>query len=388
MRAFFKSSGRRLRAGWFLPLALLALPQCAQILGVEDWQPGPFPHNDVIMCDIRVSPPASPNDCATQQEKIDLKSLAQAAVMLVEGQNNSAMLDFSPASIIQCPNNLPKKVTFHGPFPDGLSLCVNCAAQIPSAYPDSNAACRSRCIDLVSQSPPNLLLGLTPQQFCSANAHVSTNFIEPCFANACNNPSFVDPRRNQEIVKWAFMDGASILGADGNSLKKDTTTAQGKPYDAGAASDPGQLITTGDGWVEFEANENTKGHAIGVASGLADTDSSLNDIDFAVVLEGDQKLYISVKGIKLNGGDAFRTYNAGDRFRVRFTDDNNDAPHTATMSVTQVTTIPCLPGTHCLEDGIFVQEFNDPHPLYPLRVDASFNEGDAQLTNVTMVRIK
>ncbi len=404
MRALLKSTGRRLSTGWLWPFVLLALPYCAlDTRGLPGggggdgsspppapaFEPGSNPH-DAIMCDIRVPPPL--DDCATAQD-MNLYSMSRAAVMLVEGQNASVLLDFSPSVTSQCPNNSPKKVAFWAPFPDGLTLCINCASQIPAVYPDNNAACVAKCTDLINSIPPNLLPASLDGQpsFCNDNAHVSTNFKDPCFPNACNNPNFIDPRKSQELIKWASFVDTSALGTDLTSLKKDTPTAPGKPYDAGAASDPGQLITTGDGWVEFEANENTKGHTIGLSTGLADTDPSLNDIDFAVVLEGDLNLYIYANGIKLNGGgpnQSFRqNYQPGTRYRVHVT-DNNDIPHTGTISVTEVTTKPCPDGQKCLEGTIFNQDANDQHPSYPFRVDASFNEGDAQLTNVKLVRIR
>jgi hypothetical protein len=78
------------------------------------------------------------------------------------------------------------------------------------------------------------------------------------------------------------------------------------------------------------------------------------------------------------------TYNAGDRFRVRAT-DNNDDPHTATITYTKLTA-PCTPGTVCAEVQIGSQ--TAPSPSYPLQVDASLRDEGATLTNVTVVRIR
>ena len=88
------------------------------------------------------------------------------------------------------------------------------------------------------------------------------------------------------------------------------------------------------------------------------------------------------------------TYNAGDRFRVRVTDNNDLLPHTATITYTRLTApcTPAPPGTAppgvlvCPEIQIGSQTASSPS--YPLRVDASLNQLGATLTNVTLVRIK
>ena len=88
-------------------------------------------------------------------------------------------------------------------------------------------------------------------------------------------------------------------------------------------------------------------------------------------------------GNDFNG--SYGTYNAGDRFRVRVTDNNDLLPHTATITYTRLTA-PCTPGTVCTEVQIGSQ--NAQSPSYPLRVDASLRDEGATLTNVTFVRIQ
>ena len=60
MRSFVKSIGPRARAGWFLPLLLLALPNCAlQVGGLTNpdaFDGGPQPESSAIMCDIPKAP--------------------------------------------------------------------------------------------------------------------------------------------------------------------------------------------------------------------------------------------------------------------------------------------------------------------------------------------
>jgi len=61
--------------------------------------------------------------------------------------------------------------------------------------------------------------------------------------------------------------------------------------------------------------------------------------------------------------------------------DNHDG--TATISYSRFHA--CTPGPLCTED-VFYTSLQTPN--YPLRVDASFREQNATLTNVTLVRIQ
>jgi len=69
MREFLKSTSRRLPAGWFWPVILLALPNCAGLVGIDDWRPssgdpGDVPLTWAIMCDIPQNPDAVSITCA------------------------------------------------------------------------------------------------------------------------------------------------------------------------------------------------------------------------------------------------------------------------------------------------------------------------------------
>ena len=92
---------------------------------------------------------------------------------------------------------------------------------------------------------------------------------------------------------------------------------------------------------------------------------------------------LSDDGTGANG--SVSTYSAGDRFRVRATDNNDELPHTATITYTKLTA-PCTPGTICAEVQIASQTGSSPS--YPFRVDASLRNVGATLVNVTVVRIK
>lgn len=210
MRGISTSASRWLQAGWVLPMVLLALPNCAldtsgTIFGDEDpppplvFAPGPGPRLEAVMCDIPKAPNPRENGCAAGDES-DI-TFTSAAVALAEGRSNSLVLDFSAAAAGQC-NGQPKRVEFFGPFPDGLHVCLNCAAQIPTVYADAQAVCVAKCIDLVTQSQ----MVDDAAGYCQANARVSTNVNEICFTNACSsggvpNLPFTDPRRAQEPVK-------------------------------------------------------------------------------------------------------------------------------------------------------------------------------------------
>jgi len=143
MRSFVKSIGPRVRAGWFLPLLLLALPNCAlQVGGIANpdaFDAGPQPESSAIMCDIPKVPDPGSNGCATSTETGLGLSLAHAAVALAQGEQTSIGLDLSAAAEASC-GGLPKKMEFQGPWPDGYAVCLNCAKQIPGKYADANAA--------------------------------------------------------------------------------------------------------------------------------------------------------------------------------------------------------------------------------------------------------
>ena len=112
----------------------------------------------------------------------------------------------------------------------------------------------------------------------------------------------------------------------------------------------------------------------------------LNDISFSISLNYDGRIYIlegttQIIGPDLNG--SFGTYSAGERFRVSLTQSASD-PSAATLTFSRLTG-PCIPGNPCSEVVMSVQP-DVGH--YPFRVDASFREQFATLSDVRVVRIQ
>jgi hypothetical protein len=386
MRDFLKSGGRWLGAGWYWPLILLALPACAfQTNGIQNpnaFEPGTAPLTGEVMCDIpKPLFDGVQDDCATAADVADGLPAGSAAINLNTGINKTFALDFSQGSLNKCSGN-PTKTQFFGPFPAGLPVCLNCGQQIPTKYADPTAVCVAKCKELMSTG------GFEPSEgidsYCQTKAHISTNFASyMCFDHGCTNggtpdPSFVDPRRAPEQVKWTDTIGTV---ATGNTLSRNVATTGTKVEDFNAGAASVQIITKGDAWVEFEANDNMLSQVIGVRescddpTACADTDPSLNDIGFSIILNNDQQMYvIENPGVQVFG--PFTMYNAHDRFRVHVT-DNSDG--TATITYHQV-----MGGV----EGPPLFTHTGTNPKYPLRIDASFREYNATLANVTLMRIQ
>jgi hypothetical protein len=383
---------RRLQTGWFWPLVLLALPNCSlQTGGLGPplvLNRGALPHGDAVMCDIEKFQ-GSPRRCATAQDLANGIPLSSAAVALVTGQQSSVGLDYSSAAFAHCGAGNPEAIDFQGLFPDGFATCINCGAAIPALEADATAVCVAECQDLIHFSegptPPD------PVAFCTANAHPSTNFpTSGCFNGACSDSGtlrsdFVDPRRTPEAVVWGDTINTTPTG---NSLTKNAGT--NAAFDAGAVST--QWIKPGDAYVEGEAAESNKSHVMGLQVlppgcpfPCSDADASIGDINFAINLNIDGRFYVLEGGSLITGGDlngSFGTYSAGDRFRVKLTDQHDG---TALVTYSRVNG-PCTPGNPC-PDTVFYTHAGSP-AMYPLRVDTSFRELNATLANVTIVRIQ
>jgi hypothetical protein len=379
-----KSTRRWRYAGWLLPLALLVLPNCfLDSKGVyipQQFNAGDAPLTGGIMCDIKKVVELPPTgECADEDDVASGMPEAHAAVALVEGVQSSLVLDFSESATSAC-GGFPKKKQMQGPFPDGLAICLNCGQQIPAKFPYPVSACIAKCVDLVVD------YGIYPpegaQNFCESNATISTNTSQTtCIDGACTDggtlrPDFVDPRRLQEIVEWVD------LGGDATASSNDLSKLTGVPgaFDSGARS--AQIITHGDAWVEFAANETGVSHVVGVShdDGGPD-DPSLADVEFAISLNFDGFVYIVENNAAVINGP-FAAYAAGERFRIRIT-DNNDG--TASISYSRLVG-PCTPGTICNEAPITTQTL--PSPSYPLRIESTFREPGSTVSNVTVVRIK
>lgn len=390
MRDFLRSKPRWLQAGWLLPLVLVALPNCAfpqyeLAEEAEAFDPGPLPQTSAIMCDIPKVPAPDFVECATDEEENEFKSLEYGAIGLAQGESFSIALDYSDDARSKCDGH-PKKVAFHGPFPGGTQLCLNCTAQIPGTYVDGNAACVAKCVDLVHQD------GIEPaegaQSYCEAKAKVSTNFNKDvCYPGACVNAGtpllpFDDPRRHQEPVVWSIDPNGFAESVDNSVGKPDGAPEPvNEKFDSGAASK--QTIESGDAWIEFEAKEaDMKSHVLGVASDTVSVENLvIENIAFALSLNrDDNNVYVLQNGIPTPGAPVGK-YMPEKRFRVEIT-DNHD--HTASISYVRLDEA-CEIGTPCKKTTLAVSQGTVP---YPLRVFAMFRERSAQLTNVTMVYIK
>ena len=386
MRDFLKSSARYLSVGWFWAVALLVLPNCsfqAGAVGPEtNLNPGLSPHDSVILCDIEMA-----RHCASAEEQAMGTRLASAALALNEGKPGTNIgLDDSPDALGRCSGG-PEAVIYQGPFPRGYAVCVNCDDVIGPVYADTNAACVAQCEDFFGSTDasgtfiPNVPPLDADRMFCEAHARASTNVPQNgCFAGTCLtagmvSPDFVDPRQEYEPVVWQNAIGVVPTGA-GNSLQR--TAAFTGTFDAGAVSS--QVITLGDGFVEFTATETNTTRLCGLSSGAPpDTDPSAN-IGFAITLfnnngTGDIDLFESGTFI-----GNFGTFTAGDRFRVRVKDNHNG---TAAISYSKVTG-PCSPGTTCAETVFYTSLSTG---AYPFRVDASLFDQGATLTDARLVRI-
>jgi hypothetical protein len=399
------SSACRLRAGWFWPLVLVALPNCTfdpqGVSNTPNLVPGPTPRTTLIFCDVERP---LQRHCATVADKALGVRLSEAALALNTGRTSVIGLDDSPAALARCGGE-PEAVPFLGAFPEGQPTCVNPTKVGDGAtYANPREVCVALCEDMFGSTDaqgsftPDNPPGPGVASFCNAHAHASTNVsFDPggvhdgCTPDggedpAFDTPSFPDERRNPEPVEWTDRFG---VVSDFNSLTRLSPSTGN--FDAGAASD--QFIARGDGYVEFSGAETNLSHVAGLSevnpgplgcsfNNCVDRDPSLNDINAAISLNVDGRFYVIESGNLVPGPDvngSFGTYAAGDRFRV-MVKDNQDG--TASVVYSKVLT-PChqvaCPDTPFLVSARTVQ--------YPVRVDTSFREAGATLQAVTLVRI-
>jgi hypothetical protein len=423
MRDFLNSGCRWLRTGWFFAFVLLALPNCGlntrgnhvgepqgdcqpeeecpapceppdpecPSVPPKAFEPGPNATN-AIMCDISKPEDEDVDYCATQAEIDDDVNISntQAATALSTGKTRSFVLDWSDASLNEC-GGKPKKIEMFGPYPQGLTLCLNCGSQIPSVYATPVKACIAKCKDLVNA-------GTIPAEgtdaFCLANTKTSTNYDKDiCYEGVCDNGtplppgSFIDPRLTQEPVKWVDHIGTDDTGVDNNTLTRiaPTTGQTIADFNAGAAS--AQTILSGDAWIEFGAPEVDRDRVLSVrascadASNCPDADPSLDAFGFGLDMNLDGQVYVVESAPALMIFGPFGPYTPTERYRVRVRDNHNG---TATISYSRIVGV-CAPGTECTEDVFFTSVATPP---YPLRVDTSFHLQGGTLSNVTIVRIK
>ena len=349
MRELIQRSRHWLKVGWFWPLVLLALPNCfldATGIGTPPaLEPGSNP-TSAIMCDIPKFTEVAPN-CA-QPEDEQYRHFLRARRRRA-GQRRDQRLC---AGLLAGPRRVQRRAGEDGV----LWIVSRRLRRLPElrypdtrAVPDANDVCIAQCKDLFTFSEGPAPSDITA--FCNANATVSTNFNKStCFDEACESGTlksdFADPRRVPEPVIWHDLFGTA---APGNLLKRTapTTGNDDVDYNAGAASK--QVISGGDGWLEFEAAETDLGHVVGLSEscdGCSDDDPSISDVQFGISLNLDGRVYVIESGVFVPGPDvnnSYGTYTANERFRVVVT-DNNDG--TATVSHYRVTG-SCSPGTPC-----------------------------------------
>jgi hypothetical protein len=395
MRDSPRACSIRWRAGWILPLALLTLPNCAQIVGVDEWTvqtpSGPLPRTSVVFCDIQQKLEPDDNGCAKPEDVGMGVRLEAAATDLVSGQNSPLGLDYSDSALQACAG-LPRKVLFQAPFPNGYPGCVNCS-EIGSQYADATAFCVSKCVDLTKGD----------SGFCSQPGvvKVSTNFVPDggaCYADACLEEGtlkadFADPRQHPELVVWEDLVNVS---ASGSTLSRDTPDTF--MFDAGADA-PSQIITHGDAYVEFTAVGPQVARLCGFTEGdVGDDNPTPASLSFALNLFTDGCVYAFESGNKAPGpvgtcpspNAIEEGYFDGEVLRVRVTDNLDGTGQyaplggTATVTYTRLTAA-CLDGHECDEKLLYTSA---AVAHYPLRVDSSFREQGGTLGNVRLVRIR
>ena len=190
----------------------------------------------------------------------------------------------------------------------------------------------------------------------------------------------LDPRRKPEPVSWTNLVGAAPSGPDGSWLTRPSAGAG----DAGASS--AQLITHGEGWVEWKATNVGTARVCGLSYGAdADGNVSFAGVDFGIVLDANGSFGISEGGTRVpgpNGGTVWGSYAAGDRFRVSVTarpDGAADVHYALIAGSTPECPVEACQGTPLRTVG----------PVsYPLHVDAALREVGSSLADVHLVRIQ
>jgi hypothetical protein len=382
-------------------LGLVALPDCSFTAPASGPGPnlkqGSTPRTSAIFCDIEV--PLG-RHCASDDEIAIGVRLSEAAVALTRRDSSTIGIDDSPAALGRC-GGRPEAVTFRCPFPEGCPVCLNCLDAIGPAQPHANpdAACVAKCEDFFGTTTGNgVFIPDNPPDpsvvdFCTARARASTNVpTDDCFGGLCtpeggtrpdfdtnDSPTVIDPRRVPEPVEWVDLVEATASGFFGNTLTR--TTAGVDDFVAGAASS--QLITQGDGFVEFTLAGLGQARLCGLSSGAGpDTDATPLDVDFAIRATEGNRLLVSERGVLVPGplpDGTWGTYALDDRIRVSVIDR-----HDGTADVRYEKIPASCAGYGCA--GTLIKT-SGPAP-YPFRVDASLRTVGATLGDVRLARIK
>ena len=108
----------------------------------------------------------------------------------------------------------------------------------------------------------------------------------------------------------------------------------------------------------------------------------LADINFGISLNSDGLVYvIETGGVGVAG--PFGAYAAFERFRVSVT-QSSDGSNAANVNYSRLPA-PCPPGKTCVDKPFFTHALGGH---YPFRVDTSFREQAATVTDALIMRIK
>jgi hypothetical protein len=377
MWRFLTRGERWVKAGWVLPLALVALPNCSFHPGVAAPQ-----STSAMFCDMRVT--LQDRRCATATDLAMGIRLSEAAIALAQGKSSSIGIDDRPDALGRC-GGQPEAVTFRSKFPNGTEVCFPGSFFGGEPFTDAAETCVTDCLTFLnSPTPPDPVL----VDFCRQRTHPSTGSNAP-FDNACTsagNPvdGWPDPRLSGDVVGWQNQANVVIVGGD---IQRATPAANNLDFHAGGAST--QLVTSGDGYLEFTAAEGNTARLGGLTTGDGAADLSIDfaTIGGAVDLFADGHFYVFENGTKQPGPDntgatpgAWGTYMLNDRFRIAFS-DNFDG--TATISYAKLPG-PCSPGADCPAPPFFT---SPTHLAYPFHVDAALRDLGATLIDVRLVFI-
>jgi hypothetical protein len=318
---------------------------------------GPPPHTSVIFCDIE----RGARRCAGAGEDltgaVNRFHYYQQGFWLGEAQ--TLVLDNSADALTRC-GGRPEVIQFRGPFPAGQAKCVSPAAGFSSV----SSACTELCEDLQGMEPA---AGDRP---CEQVVLASWRATLAPFPNACTDagalrPDFVDPRIGPppptptptpvvpRPVVWRDVITPATLAVSGNSLRKTGTAAV---WDSGAASS--SLLLNGDGFFEFAATETTLRRIGGLSiGGFPDSDAFYAEIDFGLYLQEDGMLRVIEAGTFVAAAGTI-PYASGDRIRVAVTGG----------------------AVEYAKNGQVFYRSTSP-VMYPLRVDTSFFDTDATITD-------
>ena len=388
---------------------LLALPACssfeAAIPPADPTKPDPGtnlvrgaePRDRAIFCDI-----ARERRCATASDLQFGIPLADAAVALDAGRNSAGniALDYSLDARNACGGG-PQAIVFHGPYPTGTQVCLNCSVIGSGApYPTPLEACRAQCQDLVfgPPAPDGSVRAVVPPSpdtiaSCIAGTRVSTNVSAECSGILCTRDgsaplSAIDPRRLAQAVNWVDRIGVATVAGSPTDLIGRLTEPTGN-FDAAAVS--AQWINGGNAWVELSLSRTDRAVTFGLSekpSG-AENDPGRDNIHFGLAFGPDGLVYVRVKGLVIAppGFESWGPYAVGEKFRISVR-ENPPVLIGLTNATVSFARVPagCAPGADCPIVPFYTHETASAE--YPMRVKVSFRDRDVLVGDTRMVYIR